>query len=180
MIKVYDDIIPKDLQDYFELITFGKKNTNNYIYPSIDLKIKYENTAVEDEQMPINFVHVLKSSTNLSSHLDNFSHIPLIVCEHLNWSLIDVIAARLFLILPYETKLEHYAPHVDFNIPHKVVLYYINDADGDTVFFNKDGKIIQKVSPKKGRVLVFNGELLHGGGIPKKGPRAVVNFDIII
>jgi hypothetical protein len=79
----------------------------------------------------------------------------------------------------YKTKLKNYAAHQDFSFKHTVVLYYVNDADGDTVFFDNDNNIVQSVSPKRGRVVVFDGEIYHGGGIPKIGPRCVVNFDIL-
>lgn len=180
MIKVIDDLIPKHLQDYFELITLGKtEREDEVLHPSIDFRVKYESTADEEGDRPMSFVHVLKSSTKTSSHLENFGLIPQIVCDHLNWQLRDILVARLYLILPYNSKLNHYAPHVDFPFPHTVVLYYLNDADGDTVFFDSKGNITERVSPKKGRVLVFDGTLYHGGGIPKKGPRSVVNFDIL-
>ena len=51
-------------------------------------------------------------------------------------------------------------------------------ADGDTILFNDQGDIMKSVTPKKGRVLVFDGSILHGGGIPKKGPRCIVNYDV--
>lgn len=180
MIRIFDDLIPNHLQDYFELITLGKTSVPDQVmHPLIDFKVKYETTAYENGSDPLSFVHVLKSSTVISPHLENFSLIPAIVCDSLDAVLIDIVLARLYLILPYNTKLEHYAPHVDFPFPHTVVLYYLNDADGDTVFFDRQGNITERVSPKRGRVLVFDGELYHGGGIPKKGPRSVVNFDIL-
>ena len=88
------------------------------------------------------------------------------------------LLARCFVSVPHETKLEHYAPHTDLNIEHTVMIYYVNDADGDTILFNDQGDIMKSVTPKKGRVLVFDGSILHGGGIPKKGPRCIVNYDV--
>ena len=180
MIKVFDNLIPKHLQDLFELLTLGRTSVEEeVIHPMIDFKVKYETTAEEQGDRPMSFVHVLKSSTKISPYLENFGLIPQLVCDHLNWQLRDILVARLYLILPYNTSLDHYAPHIDFPLPHTVVLYYLNDADGDTVFFDAGGNVIERVSPKKGRVLVFDGSLYHGGGIPKKGPRSVVNFDIL-
>lgn len=181
MIAILDDLIPKHLQDYLELIALGQNGREEeVIHPMIDFRVKYETTGLEDGIRPLSFVHVLKSDSKVSQHFENFALIPQIVCDHFNWILRDFIVARMYLILPYETKLEHYAPHVDWNIPHTVVLYYLNDSDGDTVFFDNQGNITQRVSPKKGRVLVFDGQLYHGGGIPKHSPRCVVNFDILV
>ena len=52
-----------------------------------------------------------------------------------------------------------------------------NDSDGDTVFFEKE-KVIKKVTPKKGRIVLFDGETLHSGGFPTDNPRCIVNFNI--
>lgn len=179
-IKIYDDLIPKHLQDYFELSTLGRTSVEDEVlHPTIDFRCKYESTAVEGDKQPMSFVHILKSSTGISPHLANFGLIPQLVCQEQNLMLNEIMVARIYLILPYETKLTHYAPHVDFPFQHTVVLYYVNDADGDTVFFDKNNQIVKSVSPKRGRVVVFDGLLYHGGGIPKKGPRCAVNFDII-
>ena len=60
--------------------------------------------------------------------------------------------------------------------PHLVCLYYINDSDGDTIFFNKNN-IIKEVSPKKGRIALFDGSIEHSAGIPKTSPRFILNIN---
>lgn len=178
-VQVFDDLIPTFLQDYIYASVFGKIN-DEQIYPTVDFTVKYELTAEENGIVPISFTHTLKSSNRLSPQLANFSLIPIKVCEHLNIYLKDIIVGRVFLTMPYNSQLEHARPHTDRSIPHWVVLYYVNDADGDTVFFDRNGKEYQRVSPKKGRVIFFNGNIMHGGGIPKKHPRCVVNFNIMV
>lgn len=71
-------------------------------------------------------------------------------------------------------------PHKDFDFKHFVILYYVNDSDGDTVFFNKDGlSIQQRIVPKKGRVLIFDGDKLHTGSHPRRALfRLIINFDM--
>lgn len=178
-IKVYDDLIPKYLQDYFELITLGV-NGEEFLHPMLEFRCKYESTADENSlsHPPLSFVHILKSSTRSSEYLENFTMVAQAACSVNDLTLKDVIVARVFITVPYETNLEHYAPHVDIPGKHTVVIYYVNDADGPTVFFDKAGKIVKSVEPKKGRVVIFDGEILHGGGIPKQGPRCLVNFDL--
>ena len=60
-----------------------------------------------------------------------------------------------------------------------VILYYVNDADGDTVFFDGNNNIVKSVTPKKGTAVLFNGHILHAGGIPKKHSRCIVNYNIL-
>lgn len=177
-IQVLDDLVPEHLMDFYELSVMGRSG-DKAMHPIIPLYCKHELTALEQAYAPLSFVHVLKSSSAKSDHLANFGLIPQIACGHVGLQMKEIIVGRIFLILPYETELENYSPHVDLPFQHTVVLYYVNDADGDTVFFDKHNKIVKSVSPKRGRIVMFDGTLFHGGGIPKQGPRCAVNFDII-
>ena len=80
-IKVYDDLIPAYLQDHLELITLGVKSKGEeFIDPSVDFKCKYETTAKETNQPPLSFVHLLKSHTSISKHLENFGMVAQALC----------------------------------------------------------------------------------------------------
>lgn len=177
-ILVFDDLFSSKQEDFYYTSIFG--DDENKISPIIDFKIKREDTAKQDGLEPVSFKHILKSDPELSPHLENFSSIPVTVCEKLNLYLKTIFYARIFLTVPYKTQREYNNPHTDMSYPHYVVLYYVNDADGDTVFFDNNNNIITNVTPKKGRVVFFNGSVLHSGGVPKSGPRCVVNFDILI
>ena len=56
--------------------------------------------------------------------------------------------------------------HVDLKVAHTSMIYYINDSDGDTVFYEND-KEIQRVQPVKNRLVVFEGPLKHCSNHPK-------------
>ena len=95
-----------------------------------------------------------------------------------------------------ELKREYDNIHIDLAFEHLVVLYYVNDTDGDTFIFDKKSdyqninlasvenqnelKVIKRVSPKKGRVLVFDGNRYHSSSGPTKDIRCIINFDIAI
>jgi hypothetical protein len=92
--------------------------------------------------------------------------------------------------------------HYDMLNEHIVLLYYVNDSDGDTLLFkNKRGydsssntktmieanngifdniELIETITPKKGSVSVFDGKLLHCAGWSKTHNRYNVNFNISI
>lgn len=72
-------------------------------------------------------------------------------------------------------------PHVDVPVKHTVVIYYVNDSDGETFLFKdkKAKKILTRVMPRKGRFLIFDGGLTHAGSHPYESKmRTVINYDI--
>jgi hypothetical protein len=92
-----------------------------------------------------------------------------------------IVQSRAFLQFPLNLKLigsEYDTPHTDLSVPHTVYLYYVIDADGDTLIF-ENSKIIKRVSPKKGRLLIFDGEIWHTAQQPQKGIRCIINSDVI-
>jgi hypothetical protein len=94
-------------------------------------------------------------------------------------------------LMTQNTNTDYHAIHVDQDFPHKVFLYYVNDADGDTVFFDefweKGTKVIKedlieqiRVKPKKGLGVVFDGLQYHCSTSPQlAGYRCVINIDFI-
>ena len=93
----------------------------------------------------------------------------------------QIIQCRAFLQAPLNPKLigsKYDTPHTDFSYPHTVYLYYVTDSDGDTLFL-KNSKIVKKITPKKGRLVIFEGNIQHTAEQPKKGVRCIINFDVI-
>jgi hypothetical protein len=79
-----------------------------------------------------------------------------------------------------------FTPHVDLPQPHWVMIYYVNDSDGDTVILDKthpdwqNAAVLHTVSPKKGRAVLFDGRHYHCGTSPARHDvRIVLNYDFI-
>lgn len=68
-------------------------------------------------------------------------------------------------------------PHVDSEDPNKFTfLYYVNNSDGRTVFF-EDKKISFEVEPIKGTGVLFRSNTIHAGQIPEiNNTRYVINI----
>lgn len=82
-------------------------------------------------------------------------------------------------------------PHVDDSNAHYVFLYYVNDSDGDTVIYENEynGKVykqedlivMESITPKAGKAILFNGKFFHGITPPQKtNYRCVVNINLKI
>lgn len=89
-------------------------------------------------------------------------------------------------ILPQSLNDGYHSPHVDQDTDHKVFLYYVNDSDGDTVFFKQfwNGQdptpLVEdiRVAPKMGRGVVFDGLQYHCSTSPiHSNYRCVINID---
>ena len=94
-------------------------------------------------------------------------------------------------ILTRNDNSDYHSIHVDQSYEHKVFLYYVNDSDGDTVFFNEswspDSPEAPKqlteqvrVAPQQGLGVVFDGLQYHCSTSPQNNNlRCVVNIDFI-
>jgi hypothetical protein len=88
--------------------------------------------------------------------------------------------------LNLNTKIEkcsadkHFTIHRDMGKPAGITaIYYVNDSDGDTLFFNETGtEVIKRVTPKQGTMVYFNNQIPHAGQPPViNNYRAVLNFN---
>ena len=99
----------------------------------------------------------------------------------------EVYRIRIALTTTVGKEVQHH-PHVDDYDPHKVLLYYVNDSDGDTFMFNEmyspdeeplsEFTIKERVTPKKGRAIIFDGLTYHNSSKPVNNTaRYIINID---
>ena len=109
------------------------------------------------------------------------------VCKKMNVENVNVLQGRSFLQFPLNLKDRTVdTPHVDlYRREHFVALYYVCDSDGDTIIYNerhepanKEYTIKQKVTPKQGRVVLFDGWLMHTAEQPINNVRCIVNYNL--
>jgi hypothetical protein len=91
-----------------------------------------------------------------------------------------LIRSKGNLQLKYHGNEIHTTPHIDFSDSHKVLIYYANNSDGDTFFFDKNLNIIERIPPVKGRFILFDGNILHAAGLNcESDMRININFNFI-
>jgi hypothetical protein len=171
-------------------------------YVSDDVANDIENLLLNDDYFPWYFHSTtvksseeIKKSTNVDSpqltHIfyqnakitsDYFKNvIKILQHSKLPLSKIDCVRIKANLNFPlhYQKNLNnvHQAIHTDAPENHKSFLYYVNDSDGDTLFFDDNLNEIDRVSPKKGMGVLFNSNIKHAGQNPINSKvRAAINF----
>lgn len=126
--------------------------------------------------------HFLRDGVQTSQLFLNF-------CELLNLSNVlkktrlqnKVTRVKSNLLLKTQTTPN--TPHIDIQYPHFVLLYYVNDSDGPTIFYEKNEesfKEIKRINPKKGRFVLFDGSTYHSSTPPQKNDcRCVININVL-
>ena len=123
---------------------------------------------------------------NRDNHLNNnnfFYLNPLYYFTNkLNLLITQINIVRMYLQFPLnnsDAEIHNdnvYNNKIDPNLG--ILLYYVNDSDGDTVLYESDKKTeIIRVTPKKGRCIFFSNLIPHKAGVPKKMPRVVINYN---
>lgn len=97
---------------------------------------------------------------------------------NINASIKNVFRSRARLTMNKE-KSSVEAKHIDYSFPHLVLLYYINNTDGDTVIYEGD-KIVERITPRRRRCVLFDGSMMHASSSSTQSPRMVLNTNLIL
>lgn len=85
-------------------------------------------------------------------------------------------------------------PHIDHSFRTVQVIFYMNDSDGDTIIYNKkshfeidceitiseDQEVLTRITPQKGKILVFDGSYYHTHYLPSHGYRSIIVVSVIV
>ena len=191
--KIIDDFISPKMQDELEAnilnsnFPWGRMASSNLAnQPTPDYvekkRIEFLDNNIID---PPQFHHNILINQEPGPFFGWFT--PII--DALKFKNIRILRMKMNFNVPYiGTSDNSYGiPHVDLadEVGYTTCIYYVTDADGDTVLFNEknghSGKlsIKERVMPKKGRIILFDGNTLHAACPPiSNKPRIVVNINI--
>jgi len=182
MIQVFDDVLSEeDNNNIQSLITNNKFPW--YVSKEDHFIESYRDICFSHYQ----FTHTLYNkeifgSSNKEIRSPHFSTFLYYVNKFTELYKVKGSLYRIKLNCQYQDNrsIDKYNPiHFDEHTPHTSLLYYINESDGDTIFF-KQGKEIQRVSPKKNRLVISDGPIDHCSSNPIKTElRYVLNTVIL-
>jgi len=183
MIKINSNIIPSSINDFIENILKNQKFYTDKNIPQ-PFPFFYQKGMTSKNSSEINDIGFYNPLCIETENMYNFDYGPCMmnilykVCSYYNIFIEKIILCRAFLQppskIPYQQELHTDLP-TSSNSPFYSLIYYASDSDGDTVFFNQDTEI-ERVTPKKGRTVLFNGQIPHRGTKPITQTKVLLNF----
>ena len=198
-IYVFDDIVEKPYQELIRETLIGGEKLPTVGEPEEDFPWYYISDITDTDhestfQGRFGFTHqyVTPEDGIISKFHSLFFGLIQNSCKKLKIKEIDILKGRSFLQTPTNISREDVdTPHVDLIVPHFVMLYYVCDSDGDTLIYNEKTKFAacypdeemeftlkKQVSPKQGRVVLFDGIHWHTAQQPNHSVRCIVNYDL--
>ena len=185
-IIVIDDVIDPDYQEQIRSILLGEVNYGDYEFPWYYTKDITKSDLPNSQKRPA-FSHLYVKSYGqvVSEFHDIFLDLITVCCHRLEMTEVNVIQGNSFLQLPLTTKRGKVdTPHIDTNEKNFVMLYYVCDSDGDTIIYNEKVEsekytVKESVTPKQGRVVLFDGGLFHTAEQPVSNTRCIVNYNLV-
>jgi len=195
MIKIVDNFISKQFQEEIKSTLLG------HSFPWYFTEdITFVKSLVESQNLgqphPAHAHLFCRNKKSTSNYFDMVLPLAYFGASEADFKFNEVVQCRSFLQYPLndgflEKKVDNL--HIDLPYDHLVVLYYVIDSDGDTLIVDKtregnveeyhhsveDHTIIQRVEPKQGRAVIFNGKYYHTAVQPTQHMRCIINFDIV-
>lgn len=189
---IFDDIISE--LDQIKLEKYVKLSNLKWTYQH---NITGQYGGTDSLELPAN---VLKGINITDSNISNIiNSIKLNLLNKLNMEFVKDYRYKINWTTPITKNYDFKnLIHVDMDVDHIAIVYYINDTDGNTIFLNnKKGnsaesrqsnfkgidlnefEIVNKIPPKKGRAIIFDGNIYHYGEYPTITDRFIINFDLV-
>ena len=183
---VVDNVIDIKQQELLETIFTNPKLNWGYVKETVDYNWSPDIVDTDKSINSFQFVHrvFMRQEGQVSPTLQYFK--PLIDSFPIELGELLQLKVNITTLNSNTTSNSYGAPHTDFTPPPDNLLtaiYYINDSDGDTFIFNevhgsKTLTIKQRISPKRGRLVLFNGSYYHAGNYPSNDqPRITANIN---
>ena len=171
--KIINNFLDYEYQDHLEKILLIRENfpwylhhSSNYGPENYDDYVEFNSGLPLEKEHP-QFVHLFYNDEKQNS--DFFPTIGKFFKSNIHFEIERFfrIKANLNIQIPNQLKDIHGPLHRDS--PHdylESILYYVNDSDGETLFFDNDRNLIKKVKPKKGRAIIFDSNIIHAASSP--------------
>ncbi len=190
-----ENFIPVDYQRHIETVMTG------FEFPWVFNKnmVSGDDVFLNNDNNHAGFNHFFyEHQKTQSNFFQLFYPIFLSITSKVNipFNMLIRMRANMTLANP-ESKLDWHMPHIDSFMPHYNAIYYVNDSDGDTVIFNETNDeydpgqqditniknneftVKQRITPQRGKLLVFPGKYYHSSSpVRNHKYRCVINMNL--
>lgn len=179
--NVFDNVFSEqeidEIEKKFFSLPWFLSSAERHASVTADIKQKYSDANTIEGIQLTNFLFIDKP--NSPQYADGAKILEQF-CLRTGMPIQQLIRIKANLQLPEPREDWQYnTPHVDNYSHHKVAIYYVNDSDACTFFFDKQMKVVRKVQSKRGRIVIFPGEIYHAGQPPTKNPRIIINYNFL-
>jgi hypothetical protein len=193
---ILDDIVDQATQDLIEETLLGPETDWHFARAGAYKKDLFPEVSDKQRKSIFTFNHIIFNDNKIQDpNFNLYYQVINNISSQLKLDVQSITNMRAQLQLPLNRPIGRGIPHLDKhdNRPYKVCLYYVNDVDGDTVLYKqtasnstpeeiKTGKLNEerRISPKKGRAIIFDGEVYHRASRPTTDLRCVINYNIFL
>ena len=183
MIDIYDDVLDKtDFQEvkhivesdefpwYIRYPRYVSKKDSSY----------YKDEDTYQNNLLFSFTHLCLGWDNIKTDYYDITHDLAEMCK-MQANLNDYVTKRLRWRMHIRSEQHVLSkPHLDMqDFEHKdklkVGIFYFHNSDSPTYIYNDEKRVVAEIESKPNRLLVMQGNLLHGGCKPRNH-----NFRIIL
>lgn len=201
-ICIADNVISSEIIDnwtsyLFSQCQWGVNFQNGTVFLNNEFFENREKNKIYEQFQFVSLQRIENKDFNPITHL---LYLPLVNwCMYNNFTIDynDILKCKLNVTTraKKESKDKYSLPHIDL-VNHQpnqfTAIYYLNDCDGDTFLFKQSAQelsnknldsfsnltIKSRISPKKGRLIIFPIDQVHAGSHPiESGYRAVINYN---
>lgn len=185
-IKIIDNFLPESLANLIENYLTTQPHWLYNSYTSNPDEVIIDNTDNNIKETP-QFVHPIFQEKQESEFYETMKSVLFFVEDKFKTKILGLNRIKANLLVPNGTNNPnlYHIPHIDEGDTSAYsILYYVNDSDGDTVFFDKtvdqgdpyNLTPIHRETPKKNTVILFPSKRFHASSNPvNSNVRMVVN-----
>lgn len=160
--KIIDTVLSKDFKWYYchNGVNLNKNRDFNFNIGKNSFQLEH---------------HIISDGVTASDYFEIVTPVFLKISDILKKD-IKIFRCKFNFLTPNNNN-RHNIPHVDLALEEqknfKSCIYYVDDSDGNTLFFNQrlpklieDLTVRQKVTPKKGKAVIFDSDIFHSSSNP--------------
>lgn len=170
MIEVYDNLVESH---------YIKEIQNTMLSPWFPWYYAPTTTVPEKDNVPWFFHNFVEEGTGkyTSPHMTIAMNLIDLFTAGTGYNIDNIFRIRANLTFPISYKDELTGIHVDQEFDHFVILYYVNDSDGETIIVDDN----YEIAAKAGRFAIFDGSKNHCARLVKtSNHRIVFNFNVTL